>query len=103
MPHHADSGFAGENKRYKVRCDCRKPKTGMIQQAARAYGIDLSASYIIGDTTVDIQTGMNAGLSTILLNTGEGGRDCKYNATPDFYAHSLLDAVKLIFSQKVTA
>lgn len=102
-PHHEDAGFPGENRHYKVRCECRKPKIGMIKEAVHAYGIDISSSYLIGDTTVDIQTGKNAGLTTVLLHTGEGGCDGKYNATPDFRADSLLDAVKLILSQKATA
>jgi histidinol-phosphate phosphatase family protein len=102
-PHHQDAGFPEENKRYKVRCLCRKPGTGMIGDAVRAYGIEMDSSYLIGDTTVDIQTGKNAGLATILLRTGEGGLDGRHDVTPDFHADSLQGAVQLILSQKATA
>jgi histidinol phosphatase-like enzyme len=60
------------------------------------YNIDLSNSYFIGDTTIDIQTGINAGLKTILLATGEGGKDKKFNVESDYNFPSLLDAVKHI-------
>lgn len=97
-PHHEHAGYPGENKAYKIVCECRKPRTGMILQAARRYGIDLSASYLIGDTTVDVQTGKNAGVGTILLATGEGGRDGKYAVTPDATAENLLAAVEQVFN-----
>ena len=61
--HHEDAGFLGENRQYRVQCDCRKPKIGMIEAATRSYRIDIAASYLISDTTVDLQTGKNAGLT----------------------------------------
>ncbi|MEU4240002.1 HAD-IIIA family hydrolase [Actinoplanes sp. NPDC026619] len=97
-PHHEHAGFPGENKAYKIVCECRKPKTGMVRDAARRYGIDLSASYLIGDTTVDVQTGKNSGVRTILLSTGEGGRDGKYPARPDAQADDLLQAVTQVLA-----
>ncbi len=51
-------------------CDCRKPKPGLLLQAATEYGIDLSASWMIGDRLTDILTGINAGTKTILVQTG---------------------------------
>jgi D,D-heptose 1,7-bisphosphate phosphatase len=95
-PHHPDKGYPEENKDYKIECNCRKPKIGMIQEAMAEYNIDLSNSYFIGDTTIDIQTGINAGLKTILLATGEGGKDKKFNVESDYNFPSLLDAVKHI-------
>jgi D,D-heptose 1,7-bisphosphate phosphatase len=95
-PHHPDSGYPEENKLYKIECGCRKPKTGMIEKAVARYHIDLAQSYLIGDSTADIQTGKNAHLKTILLATGQGGKDQKYDAQPDFCANNLLDAVQLI-------
>ena len=65
-PHHLDRGYPEENKEYKIVCDCRKPKIGMIKEAAKTHNIDLTKSYIIGDTTIDIMTGINAGLKTTL-------------------------------------
>jgi histidinol-phosphate phosphatase family protein len=97
-PHHEHAGYPGENKAYKIICECRKPKTGMVEDAARRYGIDLGASYLIGDTTVDVQTGRNCGVRTVLLNTGEGGRDGKYPVRPDAQADDLLQAVELVLA-----
>jgi len=97
-PHHEHAGFPEENKAYKIVCACRKPKTGMIEEAVRRYGIALTASYLVGDTTVDMQTGKNAGLRTILLATGEGGRDGKYAVTPDATADNLLIAVEQVLA-----
>ena len=98
-PHHDDAGFPRGNRPNKVQCDCRKPKAGMIEAATRSYRIDIAASYLIGDTTVDLQTGKNADLATVLLATGEAGRDGKFDAHPDFHASTLLDAVKMILSR----
>lgn len=66
-PHHPDKGFEGENPLYKVDCNCRKPKPGMIYAAAERYNIDLTQSWMIGDTEVDYLTGLNAGVSTVII------------------------------------
>ena len=60
-PHHTDRGFAGERIAYKCECNCRKPKPGLILQAARDFNIDLSESYMIGDSGRDVEAGKNAG------------------------------------------
>ena len=60
-PHHPDKGFEGERIEYKVNCSCRKPNAGLLFQAARDFNIDLSESYMIGDSDRDIQAGNNAG------------------------------------------
>ena len=95
-PHHPDKGYPEENPEYKIKCSCRKPSVGMIEEMTGKYNIDLSESYIIGDTTVDIQTGKNAGIKTVLVHTGEGGKDSKYSVTPDIEAEDILSAVKKI-------
>lgn len=95
-PHHPHKGYEGEISELKIECDCRKPKIGMLTQAAEKYNIDLSKSWYIGDTTMDIQTGRNAGMKTILVQTGEAGLDGKYNVQPDFIADNLLTAVDYI-------
>ncbi len=66
-PHHPDKGFAGERIEYKINCDCRKPKPGLILQAAKEYNIDLSESWMIGDGKNDVQCGINAGCKTGLI------------------------------------
>lgn len=60
-PHHPHKGFAGERPEYKIECDCRKPKPGMLLQAARKYNIDLQNSWMIGDSKDDMGAGRNAG------------------------------------------
>lgn len=98
-PHHPDRGFKGEIIELKVHCNCRKPGTGMIERAAQEHNLDLQASWIIGDTTVDIQTGRNAGLKTGLVLTGEAGRDGKYDVKPDLVQKDLLSCVKHILNK----
>lgn len=95
-PHHPDKGYPEENPAYKIPCECRKPKTGMIEKAAEKYHIDLSKSWMIGDTTMDLQTGVNAGMHTALVMTGEAGRDKKYDVKPEVAAKDLLEAVEAI-------
>jgi D,D-heptose 1,7-bisphosphate phosphatase len=60
-PHHPDKGFDGERPDYKCVCDCRKPKPGLLLQAAREWNIDLSQSYMIGDSDNDVEAGHAAG------------------------------------------
>lgn len=66
-PHHKDKGFEGERSEYKFDCDCRKPKPGLLLQAAKDFNIDLSQSYMIGDSKSDIDAGLNAGCKASLL------------------------------------
>lgn len=56
-PHHPDKGFEGERPEYKIDCDCRKPKPGMLFQAANDFNIDLSQSFMIGDSERDVEAG----------------------------------------------
>ncbi len=95
-PHHPDKGYPEENPAYKIVCECRKPKIGMIDACFEKYNIDLSASWFIGDTTMDIRTGKSAGLRTALVLTGEAGKDGKYGDIPDLVCTDMLDAVNKI-------
>ena len=95
-PHHPDKGYPGENPDYKMPCSCRKPQIGMINEASEQYNIDLENSWMVGDTTVDIQTGKNAGIKTVLVLTGDAGRDKKYDVQPDFVCENILVAVEKI-------
>ena len=83
-------------------CPCRKPKPGMILQAARELGIDVAASYMIGDRPADIETGIAAGCrdcAMVLTGYGEGtadvARERGYRISP-----TLLDAVKLLLADE---
>ncbi len=95
-PHHPDSGFPGEMHELKIDCDCRKPRTGMVAKAASDLNIALDRSWMVGDTTSDIEMARRAGLRAILVRTGEGGRDGKHKAEPDFMADDLAQAIDII-------
>ena len=95
-PHHPDRGFPGERPEYKIRCDCRKPETGMLKAAAERYHIDLSESIVVGDMTQDIEFGRRGGCRTVLVLTGNGGKDGKYDVKPDYVCRDLLDAVETL-------
>lgn len=95
-PHHPDKGYPEENPAYKIHCRCRKPDIGMLTACAERFNIDLAQSWMVGDTTVDLQTGLNAGTHTALVLTGEAGRDGKYDVQPQRTGADLLDVVKQI-------
>ena len=95
-PHHPDKGFEGEVPELKFDCDCRKPKTGMIDEAVKKYNIDLSKSYMVGDSTMDLELARNAGVKSVLVDTGFAGNDGKYDRSCDIEARDLLDAVENI-------
>jgi len=99
-PHHPDKGFAGERPEYKIQCTCRKPGIDLVNRAAKDMNIDLQNSWFVGDTTTDMMTAKNAGLKSILVQTGNGGRDGKFEAEPDFEAPNLLAAVRFILFDK---
>ncbi len=74
-------------------CDCRKPKPKMIFDAAEEFDIDLKNSYTVGDRETDIQTGINAGTKTILVETGIKPVE---SSAADFVAPDLLAAARYI-------
>jgi D-glycero-D-manno-heptose 1,7-bisphosphate phosphatase len=82
-------------------CPCRKPRPGLILQAARDLGLDLSRSYLVGDRYDDVQTAANAGLKGILVLTGYGRGEYEYLAPtqkvqPVYVAADLLEAANWI-------
>jgi D-glycero-D-manno-heptose 1,7-bisphosphate phosphatase len=94
-PHHPE----GLVKQYAIDCDCRKPKIGMILEAERDFNIDISRSFIIGDMPRDIECGVNAGLKTILVLTGNGNdskNEISENLKIDYIAADLGDAASYI-------
>ena len=80
-------------------CRCRKPDTGMMEQAAKEHDIDLSASYMVGDKPIDIETGKRIGCKTILVRTGYGS--AYSGPEPDLVADNLLDAARMIVNSPV--
>jgi histidinol-phosphate phosphatase family protein len=95
-PHHPDRGFAGEVPELKIRCICRKPDTGMIDQAVREFGISRRRSWMVGDMSTDIRAGARAGLRTILVRTGHAGQDGKVPDEPDYTMPDLAAAADWI-------
>lgn len=83
-PHHPDKWFEWEIPELKIECECRKPKTWMIKEAIEKYNINPDKSFIIWDSTTDIQTGINTWLKTILVRTWYAWDDWKYKCEPDF-------------------
>ena len=91
-PHHSSEGI-GE---YRKTCGCRKPETGMLTRAAEEMNIDLSRSYLVGDTMKDVETGRRAGAKTVLVKTGYGALQTVTDIRPDFTAADLPEAVQWI-------
>lgn len=93
-PHHPNGAVA----RYRRDCNCRKPKPGLLLQAAQARGIDLRSSWMIGDILHDVEAGNRAGCRTLLVDNGNetewrlGPRRVPTRIAPDVYAAALLIA-----------
>jgi len=82
-------------------CDCRKPKPKFLRDAAREYGLDLSRCFMVGDRTSDIQAGVNAGVSTVLVLTGVGRETLgKQEVKPDHVAEDIGAAASWILKDK---
>jgi histidinol-phosphate phosphatase family protein len=95
-PHHPDKGFPGEVPELKGPCKCRKPEPGLLDQACRELGVGRQNSWMVGDTTSDVEAGRRAGVKTILLRSGHAGADAKHTVTPDYIAPDLAAAVEWI-------
>jgi D-glycero-D-manno-heptose 1,7-bisphosphate phosphatase len=93
-PHHPAKGFDGEVAALKIDCACRKPRPGMILQAAEKYNIDLHESWMVGDALRDIEAGKNAGCKTAYIDY-----DGKESGA-DITAENLLDAVRAILARE---
>lgn len=83
-PHHPDKGFAGEVEELKIVCECRKPKAGLLLEAAKDFNIDLSQSWMIGDSENDVLAGKNAGCKTALIGETDYGQNLQVTSLLDF-------------------
>lgn len=83
-PHHPDKGFAGEVEELKIVCECRKPKAGLLLQAAQDFNIDLSQSWMIGDSENDVLAGKNAGCKTALIGESDYGQNLRVTSLLNF-------------------
>ena len=88
-PHHPDKGYDGEVSELKIDCQCRKPKPGMLISAAIDLNIDLSSSWIVGDSERDILAGRSAGCRTALIGTEHYGQHMTVNSLLDFTRRAL--------------
>ncbi len=79
-------------------CSCRKPKPGMLEQAAIEFRFDLKEAYFIGDTIIDVLTAKAAGCKSILILTGKEKLTNKkdWKVKPDFIFKDLLEAAKFL-------
>jgi D,D-heptose 1,7-bisphosphate phosphatase len=67
-PHHPDKGYKGEIKKYKTKCNCRKPKNGMILQAIKDFNIDIKKSVMVGDRVEDYYAAKNSKIKFFLIS-----------------------------------
>jgi len=94
-PHHPVYG----NGIYKQDCDCRKPKPGLLLQAAAELDIDLARSYMVGDMLKDIEAGKRAGAKGVLVRTGYGVNIVRTDM-PAYIAEDVLEAVQWILRDR---
>lgn len=99
-PHHPQAPL----EKYRLDCDCRKPRPGMILKAARELDLDLHRSWLVGDAPRDIEAGHSAGCRTILfvdpsLPASSATLE-RMKAEPDFRAGSLPEAAEIILSDR---
>jgi D-glycero-D-manno-heptose 1,7-bisphosphate phosphatase len=98
-PHHP----CGIVDNYAIDCNCRKPKPGLILQAASDLNVDLSESWMIGDILDDVEAGNRAGCNTILINNGNETEWMPGEfRVPTFSVTNMLEAAGIILSQLIT-
>ncbi|MDD7642132.1 MAG: HAD-IIIA family hydrolase, partial [bacterium] len=90
-PHHPDGKGI-----YNCVCACRKPSTGLIRRAVKEWNIDLTRSYMVGDRASDIICGKNAGIRTILLESGYGTQRLEQRVAADERYNNLLEFAKCL-------
>jgi len=99
-PHHPE----GTVEPYRMVCRCRKPETGMVEEAARSLGLALEGSYLVGDKMSDMELAGRAGLTGILVQTGYGRQEwgkCLRGAAgaqPDWVARDLAEAARRVLA-----
>jgi len=102
-PHHP----RGEVSEYGSACDCRKPKTGLIDMACESFDINLSNSYVVGDRYIDMELAHRIHLDGIMIKTGYGLGEIEHilpkkPIKPIHIAGDLLDAVRWIIDREKT-
>jgi len=100
-PHHPEA----KEEQYRKACTCRKPKIGLLEQAAADLNLDLAASFMVGDRWSDLMCGVRAGATPILVLTGYGRGDQQYigpgrDIQPAMVASDLKTAVDWILKRR---
>lgn len=91
-PHHPD----GMVKQYRMACRCRKPETGLFEQACKDFSIDIEHSYMVGDRAGDIIAGQRLGMKTVLLESGYGTKRLEADVEPDYILADLRDVIEVL-------
>ncbi len=94
-PHHPE----GKVPEYSYECECRKPRAGLLEQAAGEHDLELSECVMIGDHLRDVQAGKAAGAATVLVLTGHGPESAAAEHGADFVAKDLADAARWLASR----
>ncbi len=98
-PHHPTAG----NTEHTRECDCRKPRTGLIDRAVKDLDIDLARSFMVGDKWSDVELGHRAGVRAVLVQSGfaaddPGNKRSSAAREPDHCSHSLTEAADWIIA-----
>ncbi len=98
-PHHPTEGVGP----YRVGCECRKPKPGLLEKARRDLRIDMCSSFVVGDKLSDLESGLAMHCKVILVRTGYGRESeeklANHRLRPDYVAADLLEASQWILGQ----
>ncbi|MCI5193483.1 MAG: D-glycero-beta-D-manno-heptose 1,7-bisphosphate 7-phosphatase [Candidatus Electrothrix sp. AU1_5] len=99
-PHHPEA----KEEQFRKVCTCRKPQTGLLEQAAAELELDLTRSFMVGDRWSDLKCGNRVGATSVLVLTGYGRGDLEYigpeqEIQPDKIAEDLSEAVDWIIEQ----
>ncbi len=100
-PHHPTASVI----EYRKDCRCRKPSTGMLEEAAQRFNLDLKSSFVVGDSYRDMQLAFNCGARSIMLMTGYGKGEYahhrkKWPRMPEMLAANLLEAIEKILKAR---
>jgi D-glycero-D-manno-heptose 1,7-bisphosphate phosphatase len=101
-PHHPTAGIGP----YRMDCECRKPKPGLLLKAGSEMRLDLEQSYLVGDNVTDVEAGIRAGVRSILVLTGYGEplwRSWSAPFQPHHVAHDLGEAVNWILDSAASS
>lgn len=95
--HHPD--IPPNSMKYRIECECRKPKLAMFKKAIRDFNINLEKAFIIGDRIRDVEAGKNLGIASILIQTSYGGNGNTPPIKPDYVVSDFNHAVDIICKQ----